>query len=94
MVAGSTAIRAITAAIWSAVFTLPSQLAEITTPCSTATARNPVTASSRAMITIAIQASSRSRATSETSAATIRSLSASGSMSLPKVVTLSRRRAM
>ena len=82
------------AATCSAVFTFPSQLAEITTPCSTATARNPVTASSRAMITIAIHACSRSSATSETSAATISSLSASGSISFPNVVTSSRRRAM
>jgi hypothetical protein len=73
---------------------LPSQLAAITTPSSTASARSPVTASSRAMITIAIQAWRRSSATSETSAATISSLSASGSISFPNVVTSSRRRAM
>ena len=82
------------AATCSAVFTLPSQLAEITTPCSAATDRRPVTASSRAMITIAIQACSRSSETSETSAAMTSSLSASGSISLPKVVTSPRRRAM
>ena len=80
-------ISAKTAATWSIVFSFPSQLAEMTTPCSTATARSPVTASSRAMITIATQAARRPSETSETSAATIRSLSASGSTSFPKVVT-------
>ena len=72
---------------------MPSQLAEITIPRSAATARSPVTASSRAMITIATQAARRSSETSETSAATINSLSASGSISLPNVVTASRERA-
>ena len=45
------------------------------------------------MITIATQAASRCSETSEISAATISSLSASGSMSLPKVVTELRDRA-
>ena len=72
---------------------MPSQLAAITMPRSTAIARSPVTANSRAMITIATQAASRSSETSETSAAVISSLSASGSISLPKVVTASRERA-
>ena len=87
------AISAITAAICSTVFTLPSQLAAITMPRSAAIARRPVTAISRAMITIATQASRRSSETSETSAAVTRSLSASGSISLPKVVTAPRERA-
>ena len=91
--AGLAAIRAKTAAICSTVFTLPSQLAEITMPRSAAIARITVTANSRAMITIATQAASRSSETSETSAATISSLSAIGSISLPKVVTASRERA-
>ena len=46
------------------------------------------------MITIAIQAASRSSETSEISAAITSSLSASGSISLPNVVTCLRRRAM
>ena len=81
------------AAICSTVFTLPIQLAAITTPRSAAIARSPVTANSRAMITIATQACSRSSETSEISAAVISSLSAIGSISLPKVVTASRERA-
>ena len=48
--------------------------------------RSTVTASSRVMITIATHAASRPSETSESSAATISSLSASGSISLPKVV--------
>ena len=92
--AGSNAIRAKIAATWSAVFSFPSQLAAITTPRSAATLRSPVTASSRAMITIAIQAARRSSETSEISAAITSSLSASGSISLPKLVTCLRRRAM
>ena len=83
-----------TAPIWSTVLTLPIQLAAITTPRSAAIERSTVTASSRAMITIATQAGSRPSETSETSAAVISSLSASGSISLPKVVTESRERAM
>src|SRR5919201_1540928 len=71
------------AATCSRVFALPSQLAAITTPRSAAIARRPVTASSRAMITIPTHAASRSSDTSEISAAITSSLSASGSMSLP-----------
>ena len=55
--------------------------------------RVTVTASSRAMITIATQAASRSSETSATSAAMISSLSAIGSMSLPNVVIALRVRA-
>ena len=47
------------AAICSTVFSLPIQLAAITTPRSAAIARSPVTAISRAMITIATQACRR-----------------------------------
>ncbi len=87
-------ISANTAATWSAVFSFPSQLAAITTPWSAATVRRPVTANSRAMITIATHAASRPSETSETSAAMISTLSASGSISFPNVVTSWRRRAM
>ena len=82
------------ATICSPVFSFPIQLAAITTPRSAATLRSPVTASSRAMITIATQAARRSSETSEISAAITNSLSASGSISLPNVVTCWRRRAM
>jgi hypothetical protein len=90
----SNAISPKIAAICNPVFAFPSQLAEITTPRSAATERRPVTANSRAMITIATHAESRSSETSETRAAVTRSLSASGSISLPKVVSLRWRRAM
>ena len=52
-----------------------------------------MTANSRAMITIATHAATRSSDTSATSAAMISSLSAIGSMSLPNVVTQLRERA-
>ena len=68
-------------------------LADITTPACVAPSRSTVTASSRVMITIATHAASRCSDTREISAATISSLSASGSMSLPNVVTESRARA-
>src|ERR1700742_4485988 len=91
---GLVAIRAITAAIWRTVFALPSQEAAITRPRSAAIVRRMVTATSRAMITIATQASRRFRETRETRAPMIRSLSASGSISLPKLVIELRERAM
>ena len=50
------AISASTAATWTIVFTLPSPLAGMTTPCWPAAMRSPLTANSRAMITIATQA--------------------------------------
>ena len=56
-----------------------------------APSRSTVTASSRVMITIATHAASRCSETSEISAATISSLSASGSISLPNVVIESAR---
>ena len=68
------------------VLTLPNMLAAITTPACVAPRRSTVTASSRVMMTIATHAARRCSETSEISAATIRSLSASGSISLPKVV--------
>ncbi len=68
-------------------------LAATTTPACAAPMRSTVTASSRAMMTIATHAARRPSDTSESSAAMISSLSASGSISLPKVVTESRARA-
>jgi len=73
--------------------TLPNIEAEITTPDWPAFTRSTVTASSRAMITIATHPSRRCRETRQSKAPTIRSLSASGSMSLPKVVIEPRERA-
>ena len=81
------------AAICRQVLILPSMLAGITTPAWVAPRRRTVTASSRVMITIATHAARRCSETSEMSAATISSLSASGSMSLPNVVTEWRARA-
>ncbi len=66
----------------------------MTMPCWPAATRSPLTANSRAMITIATQAATRSSDTSEISAAAIRSLSAIGSITFPNVVTASRERAM
>ena len=63
-------------------------------PCWPAATRSPLTANSRAMITIATHAATRSSDTSEISAAAISSLSAIGSITLPNVVTDSRERAM
>ena len=63
------------------------------TPRDCARLRSPVTASSRPMMTAAIQAGAASSCTSETSAAVISSLSASGSINWPSVVTCWRRRA-
>ena len=82
------AISASTAATWVIVFTLPSALAGITTPWAAAATRRPLTANSRAMITIAAQAATRPRLTSEISAAAISSLSAIGSITFPNVVML------
>src|SRR3954452_25344994 len=66
----------------------------MTAPCWPAATRRPLTANSRAMITIATQPSTGWSDTSEISAAAISSLSAIGSITLPKVVTLRRRRAI
>ena len=75
----STQINASTIATCVNVLSLPHTLAEITRPCSTANIRNPVTANSRAMITIATHASSRYNATNDTNAAVINNLSANRS---------------
>jgi hypothetical protein len=81
-------IRQITMSTCAAVFSLPSGLAGMTIPCCAPTpARSTVTANSRAMITIDTHARSRPSETRTTSAATISSLSAIGSISLPKFVT-------
>ena len=88
-----TAITPRIAAICTKVFALPKLLAGMTTPACEAPIRRTVTASSRAMMTIATHAASRCSETSETSAAMISSLSASGSISLPNVVTALRERA-
>src|SRR5437667_21954 len=85
-------MTASTAAICRHVLSLPNALADITTPACVAPSRSTVTASSRVMMTIATHAASRCRDTSEISAATISSLSASGSISLPKVGIESRAR--
>src|SRR4051794_36875577 len=76
------------------VLIFPSRAAATTTPCPVAAMRVIVTASSRAMMTIATHASRRSSETSATSAAMTSSLSATGSMSLPNVVTELRERAI
>ena len=75
------------------VLAFPHQFAAMTTPCWVAASRVTVTANSRAMITIATQPGRRSSETRATSAAMISSLSAIGSMSLPKVVIALRERA-
>ncbi len=63
------------------ILNFPSGEAAITTPREYATPRSTVTANSRPRITSTIQAGARSICTSESSAAVMRSLSASGSMS-------------
>ena len=52
----STRISTSTIATCATVLTLPQMLAGMTSPCSIASWRRPVTANSRAMITIATQA--------------------------------------
>ena len=81
------------ATYWLTVFHLASREAGTMTPTTAATARSPVTASSRPMITTTIHAAILSMARSETRAAATRSLSAIGSSSVPRVVTWLRRRA-
>ena len=70
-----------------AVFTLPDLAAAMTRPCSTATRRRPVTASSRAMTMKKAQAAIQPAWTNQAMADMTRSLSARGSMNLPKSVT-------
>src|SRR2546428_11709805 len=81
------------ATYWLTVFHFASREAGTMTPIDAATARRPVTASSRPMITTTIHASILSMARSDTSAAATSSLSAIGSSRVPSVVTWFRRRA-
>src|SRR5258705_11371890 len=78
---------------WLTVFHFASREAGTMVPIDAATARRPVTASSRPTITTTIHASILSMARSDTSAAATSSLSATGSSSVPSVVTWFRRRA-
>src|SRR5437867_4764123 len=86
-------ISMVMATYWLTVFHLASRDAGTTTPTDAATARRPVTASSRPTITTTIHAWILSIASSETSAAATSSLSAIGSSRVPSVVTWFRRRA-
>src|SRR5205809_687615 len=86
-------ISIVIATYWLTVFHLASREAGTMTPTDAATARRPVTASSRPTITTTIHAWILSIASSETSAAATRSLSAIGSSRVPSVVTWFRRRA-
>src|SRR5919204_170521 len=83
----------VTATYWLTVFHLASREAGTTTPWPADTARSPVTASSRPMITTTTHAAILSMVSSETRAAATSSLSAIGSSSVPSVVTSLRRRA-
>src|SRR5262249_18112069 len=80
-------ISIVIATYWLTVFHLAIRDAGTMTPTDAATARKPVTASSRPTITTTIQASILSMASSDTSAAATRSLSAIGSRRVPRVVT-------
>ncbi len=81
------------ATICVTVFTLPHQLAAITTPSLAATIRMPDTMNSRAMIMRATHDGRTCCSTSTSNAAVTSSLSASGSMNFPRVVTSLRLRA-
>src|SRR5262245_55076027 len=86
-------ISIVIATYWLTVFHLARREAGTIVPMDAATARRPVTASSRPTITTTIHASILSMARSETSAAATSSLSAIGSSRVPRVVTWLRRRA-
>jgi hypothetical protein len=84
------------AKICVSILYLPSSSAGTVMPFWLAIARNPVTASSRVMISAAIQAGTRGspgNATSITNTAATSSLSASGSRNCPSVDTIPWRRA-
>ena len=83
-----------TSTIWLTVLILPSLPAAMTLPLPTATMRRPSTHSSRARITITIHAGIRPRWISMIMALRFKSLSATGSMNLPKSVTMPSLRAM
>ena len=70
-----------------AVLTLPDQAAAITRPRSTAMSRRAVTANSRTMTTSSTQAGKRPASTNQSRAAMTSTLSARGSINLPKSVT-------
>src|SRR5213594_1429287 len=86
-------ISIVIATYWLTVFHLARREAGTMTPTDSATARKPVTASSRPTITTTIHASILSIASRETSAAATSSLSAIGSSKVTRVVTWLRRRA-
>ena len=67
-----------------AVLILPDQAAAMTRPLSTAMSRRPVTANSRATTSSSAHAGIWCCSTNSSMAATTSSLSASGSMNLPK----------
>ena len=75
------------------VFTLPDQAAAITRPLSTAMRRRPLTANSRTTTMSSAQAGIRPTSTNHSMADITSILSASGSMNLPKSVTMWSRRA-
>ncbi len=81
------------ATFWLRALALPKRPAEMITFSAAATRRRPVTANSRAMITIATHAATAPVSTSDTSTAEISSLSARGSRKAPATVTMPRERA-
>ena len=91
---GKSAIRSITIVIWKTVFTLPHMLAAITTPASDAIKRKPLMINSRAMMIMTTQAAKRCWLERQIKAEQTNSLSASGSINLPKFVTKPRARAI
>jgi hypothetical protein len=86
-------ISMVTATYWLTVFHLARREAGTMMPTRAATARRPVTTSSRPTITSTTQAATFSICSSETRAAATSSLSAMGSSNVPSVVTWLRRRA-
>ena len=73
--------------IWLTVFDFPHMLAAMTIPWSEATRRKPLMMNSRAMMMMTIHAGSCLSCTMQIRAEQTRSLSARGSMNLPKFVT-------
>lgn len=69
------------------VLIFPHQLAAITNPSDAAMVLKPETANSLAIITIAAHAGTNCNSTKDISAAVTSSLSAKGSINLPKLVT-------
>ncbi len=81
------------ATFWLKAFALPNRPADMITSSAAATSRSPVTANSRAMMTIAAHAATSPVSTRHTSTAEMRSLSARGSRNAPITVTMPRDRA-